>query len=70
MNYLEQIPDTIKVGTAVTAPVLTMLGITVEEWTFILSGIVSLLFIFEKLPTLIRKAVQFIKELRNATRNE
>lgn len=57
-NYLEQIPDAAKVGTAVAAPVLTLFGVSVEEWTFILSAIVSLLFIAEKLPGFIRKLAQ------------
>ena len=69
MNFLqttaEQIPDGIKVATAVSAPVLTFLGVSVEDWTYILSAIVSLLFIIEKLPVFIsrcRAVGQWVKE--------
>lgn len=50
MQYLDQVPDSLKVVAASAAPALTLMGFTLEEWTFILSGIVSLLFIIEKLP--------------------
>lgn len=53
------IPDGAKVAVSVTAPVLTLFGITVEDWTYILSAIVSVLFIIEKTPTMIKR----VKEL-------
>ena len=62
---VEQIPDGIKVATAVSAPALSFLGVSVEDWTFILSAIVSFLFIVEKLPVFIsrcRALGQWIKE--------
>jgi hypothetical protein len=63
-NYLELIPDAAKVGTAVAAPALSLFGVAVEEWTFVLSGIVSLLFILEKLPSVIRKLIEAYSWLR------
>lgn len=59
--------DVIKVGTAVSAPTLSLFGVPVEQWTFILSGIVSILFIIEKSPVLlirIKALIQWIKNLR------
>lgn len=65
MQYLEQVPDSAKVATAVAAPVLTMFGVTLEEWTFILSAIVSLLFIIEKAPMAVKNIKTFIRWMRN-----
>ena len=61
---LENIPDGIKVGTAVAAPVLNLFGVPIEEWTFILSAIVSLLFIIEKLPVFILRCKTFVRWLK------
>ena len=61
---LENIPDGIKVGTAVSAPVLNLFGVPIEEWTFILSAIVSLLFIIEKLPVFILRCKTFVRWLK------
>lgn len=60
MQLLEQIPDGVKVTVATSAPVLTILGVSVEQWTFVLSIIVSILFIIEKLPTVINRCKQAI----------
>ena len=68
MQYLDQIPDGVKITGAVAAPVLTFLGVSVEQWTFVLSAIVSILFIIEKLPIFIRRckeAIQWIRDVRN-----
>ena len=61
---LENIPDGIKVGTAVSAPMLNLFGVPIEEWTFILSAIVSLLFIIEKLPIFILRCKTFVRWLK------
>ena len=61
---LENIPDGIKVGTAVSAPMLNLFGVPIEEWTFILSAIVSLLFIIEKLPIFIQRCKTFVRWLK------
>jgi hypothetical protein len=64
MQYLDQVPDSIKVVAASAAPALTLMGFTLEEWTFILSGIVSVLFIIEKLPKVLSVIRQFWKWLK------
>ena len=66
---LDQVPDSIKVAGAVSAPVLTFLGITVEDWTFILSAIVSFMFIVEKMPMFISKVKAFIKWMKEVYKN-
>ena len=68
MHYLDQVPDGVKVGGAVAAPVLQVLGVTVEDWTFILSAVVSILFIIEKMPMLITRTRAFIKWIREVVR--
>ena len=60
-HTMQQIPDTLKVGTALSAPILTFLGISVEQWGFALSAIVSILFIIEKLPNLCRTLVRLYR---------
>ena len=70
MQYLEQVPDTIKVAAAISAPALTFLGISVEQWTFVLSAVVSILFIIEKLPTFIERCRSFMKWIKNVKRKK
>ncbi len=70
MSMLEHIPDTIKAGVAVAAPGLTLFGVAVEEWTFVLSGIVSILFILEKLPGTIKRSMEIYRKLRDALRKK
>lgn len=53
--HLDQIPDGAKVVGSVAAPILTLFGIPIAEWTYVLSAIVSLLFIIEKSPMLYQK---------------
>jgi hypothetical protein len=60
-QIMQQIPDTLKVGTALSAPVLTFVGISVEQWGFALSAIVSILFIIEKLPNLCKTLLRMYK---------
>lgn len=64
-QYLEQVPDTVKVVGAISAPMLTILGVTVEEWTYILSIVVSILFIIEKLPVFIKRCKAFYSWMRD-----
>lgn len=71
MEILNQIPDGVKVGASLSAPVLTFFGITLEDWTYILSIVVSILFIIEKVPTVIMKLKQFrnhLKSKKNASK--
>lgn len=48
-QVMETIPDSAKVIATAAAPMASLFGLTVEEWSFVLSGIVALLFILEKL---------------------
>ena len=69
MTTLEQIPDTLKIGVSVSAPALAFLGVSVEDWTFVLSAIVSILFIIEKMPMLItriKSLIQWIKKVKTS----
>ena len=66
--HLDQIPDGVKITGAVAAPVLQILGVTVEDWTFILSAIVSILFIIEKMPMLIARTKALIKWIKEVKR--
>lgn len=59
LNYNEQIPDTIKVVGATSAPILTYAGFPVEQWGFVLSAIVSVLFIIEKIPVIFLRCKTF-----------
>ena len=62
-EYLESIPDSAKLMAAGVPPMASMLGLTVEEWSFVLSGILALLFIIEKL-------YRFYQWARNKTKRE
>lgn len=59
MKFIEQINDTAKVSLATAAPVLTVFGVPVETWGYILSAIVSLMFIIEKIPMFVIRMKQF-----------
>lgn len=48
-HVMETIPDSAKVIATAAAPMASLFGLTVEEWSFVLSGVVALLFILEKL---------------------
>lgn len=56
---LQQIPDTVKIAVATGSSALTFLGIPVQEWMYILSAIVSLMFVIEKMPIFIERVKQF-----------
>lgn len=63
-NIYDSIPDSVKVGVSVSSPTLSLFGVPVEQWTFVLSGVVSLLFIIEKLPVFITRVKAFIKWIK------
>ncbi len=65
LTFLKSTPETLKVGAALSAPGLQLLGATVEEWAFILSGIVSLLVILEKFPVVTKRAKNIGNWMRN-----
>ena len=50
MQILEQVPDSVKLTAVVTPPVLSFFGIPLQEWVYILSIIMTTLFIIEKIP--------------------
>lgn len=70
LHISEHIPDGVKVGVSVSAPALTVAGIPLEEWTFILSAIVSILFILEKLPMLIHRMKNVVAKIRKYVSKE
>lgn len=57
-HYIEQVPDGVKATIAVSSPVLAIFGYPVEQWGFVLSALVALLFIVEKIPMLITRLRQ------------
>lgn len=59
MDIYERIPEAAKVGTALGPAALTLMGIPLDQWLLILSAVVSLLIIVEKLP----KAIHAIKNI-------
>lgn len=66
MTISENIPDSVKVAVSVSPGVGTvLLGLPLETWTYILSAVVSIMFIIEKLPVFIERCkqlYQWIKE--------
>jgi hypothetical protein len=50
-----QIPDTAKVATAVSSSVLSLFGIPVQEWGYVLSGLVAIVILLEKSPIVIQR---------------
>lgn len=68
---LQQIPDTVKIAVATGSSALTFLGIPVEQWMYILSAIVSLMFVIEKMPIVWERVKQFKRWiLRESHRSE
>lgn len=59
MNILEQVPDSVKITMATSPTVLTLFGYPIEQWMYVFSLIVSILFVIEKLP----KVFKSIKEM-------
>lgn len=61
MVIQDNIPDSLKVIVASSAPMASFLGLTVEEWSYVLSAIVATIFIIEK----IIKVFMWWKERQN-----
>jgi hypothetical protein len=61
MNIYEQVPESAKLSTAIGPAALSILGMPLDQWVYVLSAIVSLLVIVEKLP----KVIQSIKSLKD-----
>lgn len=58
---LQQVPDTVKIAVATGSSALTFIGIPVQEWMYILSAIVSFMFVIEKLPVFLERVRQFYR---------
>lgn len=64
MKIVENIPDSVKVLGSVSPPALTFFGIAVQEWTYVLSALISIMFIIEKIPTMYRTFKRLYIKLR------
>jgi hypothetical protein len=62
---LQQVPESAKIIVATGSSALTLLGIPVEQWMYILSGIVSILFIIEKFPIFVERMKQLKRWIKN-----
>lgn len=69
MDIYERIPETAKVSTAVGPAALTLIGMPLDQWILILSAVVSILVIIEKLPKVIH-SIKNIKEWIQGKRND
>ena len=65
---VEHIPDGVKVAISAAPPTLTFMGFPMQEWTYVLSAVVSILFIIEKMPTIISRVRTFIHWIKNVKR--
>lgn len=59
IKHINDVSDTVKVGLATGAPVLTIAGYPVEQWGYVLSAIVALFVIIEKSPVVVARVRQF-----------
>lgn len=65
-EQLASVPDSVKIGIATGSSALTLFGVSVQDWMYILSAIVSILFIIEKAPVLFVRAKEFWNWIKNA----
>lgn len=61
-HIAETVPDSVKVVAAGAAPMASLFGLTAEEWSFVLSSVVALLFILEKIYKFYRMVKNGSKE--------
>lgn len=54
-DAVESIPDSLKVGASVAPAALSLFGISLQDWVYISSALVSLMFIIEKMPIVINR---------------
>lgn len=67
MNITESwqsIPDSFKVVGGSSPPVLHMFGVPVEQWSFIISIVIGLFYIIEKLPKVLDSIKFMYRKLR------
>jgi hypothetical protein len=72
MNITEswqQVPDTFKVVGTGSPPVLHMFGVPVEQWSFIISIIIGLFYIIEKLPKVVASIKLMYRKFRERSSN-
>lgn len=50
MHVVDNVSDSVKMATATVTPVLALAGVPLEQWVFVLSAILTILFIIEKIP--------------------
>lgn len=60
MTIYENIPESAKLTTAIGPAALSLFGVPLEQWVLVLSAIVSILIILEKIP----KAIDSLKNLK------
>ena len=65
MQIMEQIPDGIKIGASIAPTTLAFFSIPVDQWAWVFSIIVSLLFMIEKAPIVYVRVKSLIKVIRN-----
>lgn len=64
---IHSVPDELKVGVSVSPPALYLFGVPLQEWTYVASLIVSVLFILEKGPGVYRKVRSWFKKKRDGS---
>lgn len=69
MEIYEKIPESAKVTTALGPAALGLFGIPLEQWILILSAIVSILIIIEKIPKAYNAIVSMVNKLRRTNVN-
>lgn len=64
MSVLEQIPDSLKLAAATCPTVLHIWGYPVEQWMYVVSAVVSIMFIIEKSPVVIKNIKMLINYVK------
>lgn len=52
-HIVEQVPDSAKITSVAITPILSIFGVPLEQWVYVLSAIMTILFIIEKIPKVI-----------------
>lgn len=64
MQILEHIPDSLKIAASTGPSVVTLFGIPMEQWTYVASAVVSVMFVIEKMPVMIKRLKEFYAWMR------
>lgn len=62
-ELVESVPDSLKVGASVAPAALTLFGIGLQDWVYITSAFVSIMFMIEKMPVVIQRFRTFFNWL-------